>query len=101
MKNNLLEKTVKELIKETKTEDERAKQIFYFVRDKILFDICIGQFFESPLKTLRKQKGSCITKASLLIEMMKIVEISARYHFVMVKKKDYKIFFILLCINFG
>ena len=87
MKKNLIKEKVEELIENISTEEEKAEKIFYFIRDKIIFDVCIGEFFESPERTLRKKRGSCVTKATLLFEMMKIAGIEARYHFVMLEKK--------------
>jgi len=85
-----IEKTLEKIIHNTKTKEEKAKAVFYFVRDEIKFDVYVGDFFISAEEVLEIREGSCVTKATLMVEMMRLVDIPARYHFVLIKREGLK-----------
>lgn len=86
MKNNNLEQITMNLICEAKSDEEKVKRIFYFVRDEIKFDFVKDQFISSQ-QVLNAKKGVCMHKALVLHDMVQIAGISARLHFMKVDKK--------------
>jgi len=86
MSSNNLKHFTLELVNGSKNDEEKLKKIYYFVRDKILFDLVEDQFMSSE-EILKIRRGSCMNKALLLHDMAKAVEISVRLHFMKVSKK--------------
>jgi hypothetical protein len=73
-----------ELTRGTASEREAALNIFYFVRDGILFGA--DRYTAKASDTLRYGLGFCIPKANLQIALLRATGIPARYHQVTVKK---------------
>lgn len=72
------------LLKNTNSNEEKIRRIFYYVRDEIKFDF-VDQF-QSAEKVLNGKKGTCMNKALLLKEMAVCANIPARLHFMRVSK---------------
>jgi len=62
------------------TEKEKAKAIFYFIRDEIEF--LIDPYFKTASNTLKKAHGFCVSKSNLQIALLRAINIPARYHIV-------------------
>jgi len=84
----MLDDTVKEIINNEKRPEKKAKAIFNFVRDEIKFDIYVD--FPDVGKILKRKAGACYHKAMVMVEMMKLAGIPARYHFVWIRKGGLK-----------
>jgi hypothetical protein len=80
------EETVLEITKDAITPEEKVEKIFYFVRDKIIFDF-VGDNYMSAEEVLAARRGSCMNKAVLFVKMAKEVGIPARFHFMSVSKE--------------
>jgi transglutaminase-like putative cysteine protease len=84
--NPLVKATAKRIIEKATTPKDAAVWIFYFVRDKIPL------FFVGPWKTasetLRIGKGSCLTKATLQVALLRSVGIPARFRIMEFKGND-------------
>jgi len=80
------EETVLEITKDAVTPEEKVEKIFYFVRDKILFDF-VGDNYMSAEEVLATGRGGCMNKAVLFVEMAKEAGIPARFHFMWVSKE--------------
>ncbi len=67
---------------------EKARSLFYFVRDTIKYNPYLPRYLPEHFRTsntLARGEGFCITKAALLIAMSRAVEIPARFHFVILR----------------
>ena len=82
----LFEDTVLEITKDAVTPEEKVEKIFYFVRDKIIFDF-VGENYMSAEEVLATGRGSCMNKAVLFVEMTKEAGVPARFHFMWVSKE--------------
>ena len=71
------------LTKNASTDKEKAKAIFYFIRDEIEF--YMDPFFGTASNTLKKGGGFCVPKANLQIALLRVINIPARYHIVHLK----------------
>jgi transglutaminase-like putative cysteine protease len=80
------EEAVLEITKDAVTPEEKVEKIFYFVRDKILFDF-VGDNYISAEEVLATRRGSCMNKAALFVKMAKESGIPARFHFMSVSKE--------------
>jgi len=63
---------------------EQARRLFYFVRDKIPYNILLRIPTRRDLRaseTLKRGNGFCISKATLLVALARAVGIPARLHF--------------------
>jgi hypothetical protein len=60
-------------------------RIHDFVRDQIRFGFTKKFDFASTVETLKFEKGHCIPKAVLFKEMLKMVGIESRLHFITIK----------------
>ena len=82
----LLKATAERITGEARTPKDAAIKIFYFVRDKIPL------FFINPWitasETLRIGKGSCLTKATLQVALLRSVGIPARFRIMEFKGND-------------
>ena len=82
----LLKATAERITEEARTPKDAAIKIFYFVRDKIPL------FFINPWitasETLRIGKGSCLTKATLQVALLRSVGIPARFRIMEFKGND-------------
>jgi hypothetical protein len=80
------EETVLEITKDAVTPEEKVEKIFYFVRDKVLFDF-VGDNYMSAEEVLATGWGGCMNKAVLFVEMTKEAGVPARFHFMWVSKE--------------
>ena len=77
--------TVKEITVNAKTDEQKAKAIFLFVRDSIEFGWVFPQ--EIPAEeVLKNRKGVCMQKTNLLVAMAREAGLKARFHFMYVHK---------------
>ena len=84
--NNVeLQRTAKEIVKDTQTPKEAALKIFYCVRDQIKFGMDYADVKAS--QTLKKGLGYCFTKPNLQIALLRAVRIPARCHYVHLPKE--------------
>lgn len=78
--------TAEEITKNAKTPKDAAIEIFYFVRDKI--PLAFVNPYTTASETLRLRKGSCFTKATLQMALLRAVGIPARFRVVEFKGND-------------
>ncbi|HIE17501.1 MAG TPA: transglutaminase domain-containing protein [Dehalococcoidia bacterium] len=82
--NEFIERKAAELTKEKQTVEEKAKSLFYWVRDNIkyvpLVPLEILEDYRAS-KTLQRGKGFCVEKAAVLAAFARAVGIHARLHF--------------------
>jgi len=71
-----------------KTAKEAAIRIFYFVRDKI--PLSFLDPWKTASETLRIGRGSCLTKATLQVALLRSLEIPARFRIMEFKGNDPK-----------
>lgn len=80
----IIQEIALELTQECENTKEKAKAIFYFVRDAIKYRVGLtlpaSEDF-SAIKTLEKREGFCIPKAILLTSLARAVQIPARLRF--------------------
>ena len=74
-----------DLTSQIDTDREKAKALFYFVRDRIKYRIAVFQAMEKEIFgasfTLKRGYGFCITKSILLIALLRAINIPARLCF--------------------
>jgi transglutaminase-like putative cysteine protease len=75
-----------EVVGEAETPKDAAVKIFYFVRDKI--PLAIVDPWKTASKTLRLREGSCLTKATLQVAMLRSLGIPARFRVLEFKGND-------------
>jgi hypothetical protein len=76
--------TAKQLTNEKKNDPEKAKALFFFVRDKIKYNISLPKLTLKDNKasvTLQREAGYCVQKAVLLAALARAIDIPARLHF--------------------
>ena len=88
LNSEIVIKTTKEVIKDSKTPKEAAIRIFYFVRDEIKF--ALTPQLERASTVIERRTGYCVSKATALVSMLRVVNIPARYHFASIKKEVIK-----------
>lgn len=81
---NIVDK-VKQITDGSKTDVDKARSIFMFVRDSIKFGWVYPQNIPAQ-EVLNNRKGVCMQKTILLVEMARISGIKARFHFMHVDK---------------
>ncbi len=81
-------KKVKEIKGDTKSQQEIALKIFYFVRDEIVFSINDSKSKAS--QTLRRKTGECGTKTNLHVALLRASGIPARFHLSKCKSESLK-----------
>jgi len=67
---------------------EKARSLFYFVRDHIKYNPYLPRYLPEHFRashTLTRGEGFCVQKASLLIAMSRAVGIPSRFHFVVLR----------------
>jgi transglutaminase-like putative cysteine protease len=84
--NPLVKLTAEEITKNAKTPKDAAFEIFYFVRDKI--PLAFVNPYTTASETLRLRKGSCFTKATLQMALLRAVGIPARFRVMEFKGND-------------
>jgi len=81
--NELIKQKAEDLVKGQHEAIDKAKRLFYFVRDEIDYTfvpIDLLQQYQAS-KTLERGKGFCVEKAALLAALARAVGIPARLHF--------------------
>jgi len=73
-----IKRTAASLISGKNTILEKARSIFYFVRDKIDYDKYENSIYYAK-GTLKRGKGNCCDQSNLLVSLCRIVGIPARY----------------------
>jgi len=86
--SEVVRETTKEVIGDLTTPKEAAIRIFYFVRDEIKF--ALTPQLEMASTVIKRKTGYCVSKATALLAMLRVVNIPARYHFASVKKEVMK-----------
>lgn len=82
----MVKATATEITRETRTSKKAAVKIFYFVRDKI--KLTLVHPWKSASETLEIGKGSCLTKATLQVALLRSVGIPARFRVLEFKGND-------------
>ncbi|MDD5704153.1 MAG: transglutaminase family protein, partial [Dehalococcoidales bacterium] len=81
--NLLIKEKAQEISGEHHEVPDKAKSLFYFVRDEIKYNLYVPQdrpeYFKAS-KVLRERNGFCIQKAVLLIALARALGIPARIH---------------------
>jgi transglutaminase-like putative cysteine protease len=83
--NSDIKSLVSSLVSGAKTDEEKIKVIYFFVRDEIKF----GWIYPEDIpveKILKNKKGVCMQKANLLVTMAKEAGLKARFCFMYVHK---------------
>ena len=86
--NPTIKNKAQEITKGQKEVIEKARSLFYFVRDHIRYNPYLPRYLPEHFRasnTLTRQEGFCIQKASLLIALSRAVGIPARFHFVILR----------------
>ena len=84
--NPSLKATAEKITGEAKTPKDAAIRIFYFMRDKI--PLSFIDPWKTASETLRIGKGSCLTKATLQVALLRSVRIPARFRIMEFKGND-------------
>ena len=75
--NPIVKATAEKITEAAKTSKDAAIRIFYFVRDEI--PLAFLDPWKTASETLRLCKGSCLTKATLQVALLRSVGIPARF----------------------
>jgi len=81
-------KKAQEVIRGQTEVSEKARSLFYFVRDHIKYNPYLPRYLPEHFRassTLARWEGFCVQKASLLIALSRAVGIPARFHFVVLR----------------
>jgi len=78
--------TAAKITEEAETPKDAAIGIFYFVRDKI--PLAIVHPWKTASETLKIGRGSCLTKATLQVALLRSVGIPARFRVIEFKGND-------------
>jgi hypothetical protein len=84
--NPLVMSATEEITKHAKTPKDAAVKIFFFVRDKI--PLAFVNPNRTASETLRLGKGSCFTKATLQMALLRAVNIPTRFRVMEFKGND-------------
>jgi len=84
--NPLVKSTAEEMTKNTKKPKDAAIKIFYFVRDRIPLAFVNPNTTASEI--LRIGRGSCFTKATLQVALLRAIGIPARFRVMEFKGND-------------
>ena len=76
--NDKIKKQAESLIKDAKTNRQKAEKIFQFVRDKIEYQYYMNTRYGS-LRTLQRKKANCVDQTHLLNALLRTAGIPARY----------------------
>ena len=86
--NPRVKATADKITEDAETKKTEAIKIFYFVRDKI--PLAFVHPWKTASQTLRMRKGSCLTKATLQISLLRSLKIPARFRIMEFKGNDPK-----------
>lgn len=84
--NPLVKSAAEKITKNAKTLKDAAINIFYFVRDKI--QLAFVNPYSTASETLELHRGSCFTKATLQMALLRAVGIPARFRVMEFKGND-------------
>ncbi len=82
----LVRETAMNIARKADTPKDAAIEIFYFVRDKIL--LAFVRPYKAASETLKISKGSCLTKATLQVALLRSIGIPARFRVMEFKGND-------------
>ncbi|MCX8110016.1 MAG: transglutaminase family protein [Syntrophorhabdaceae bacterium] len=86
--NNTIIETAESLTYSCKDNEEKAVELFYFVRDQIHYSVyMVSTYFEDFIAStiLARKKGYCVQKALLLAALARAVNIPSRLAFAKIK----------------
>ena len=86
-KNININYLAKKLTLEYSAQQEKAKALFYWVRDNILYRV--GNWNCSASETLKEKRGTCTNKTNLLIALLRSINIPAGYGVMYVMGDEY------------
>jgi len=86
--SEVVRKTTKEVIGDSKMPKEAAIRIFSFVRDEIKY--ALTPQLERASAVIERKTGYCVSKATAMVAMLRAANIPARYHFASLKKESVK-----------
>jgi transglutaminase-like putative cysteine protease len=80
--NESIKQKAEELTLGQERDADKAKSLFYFVRDEVTYSPIPVDFLEGyrASKTLEQREGFCVQKASLLAALARAISIPARLH---------------------
>jgi len=84
--NPIVKATAEKISGTAKTSKETAIKMFYFVRDQV--SMAFLDPWKSASETLKLGKGSCLTKASLQVALLRSMGIPARFRIMEFKGND-------------
>ena len=76
--NGKIKSLVKKLTKGLTSKVDKARAIFYYVRDKVSYDYYYGTQ-KGAIGTLNSKKANCVDQSHLLVSMFRTAGIKARY----------------------
>jgi len=86
--SSIIKNKAKEIIKSANNELDKAKRVFYFVRDEIKYNVYLFSLDTEELrasKTLNRGEGYCVQKAVLLSTLARAVGIPSRLGFATIR----------------
>ncbi len=89
----IIRQTAKRLTQGAKTDREKLKRLFLFVRDDITFGFPAKGDLVPASETIQTGIGQCNTKAALLLALCRASGIPARIHFSLISKEIQRGFF--------
>lgn len=78
-------RTVREVVANSKTAREAIKSILHFARDSIIY--ALTPQLEKASTVLMRRTGYCVSKSTAIVAMARAASIPARYHFASIKKE--------------
>lgn len=82
----LIKRVSSGIVKKSKTLEDVAVRMFYLVRDKVY--LALVHPWKTASETLRIGKGSCLTKATLQVALLRAAGIPARFRIMEFKGND-------------
>ncbi len=82
--SDIVRETAKALLVGVQTQNEAAMKIYQFVQK---MEYCLIPLETKASQVLKMNKSECAAKTTLLVALLRAVNISARYHFVSIKKE--------------
>ncbi|MHA1377435.1 MAG: transglutaminase-like domain-containing protein [Candidatus Helarchaeota archaeon] len=82
--SEVIRELVKQIVGSANSEIEKAKNIFYWTRDKIPYDPYTFSFTKRDYKAstiIKKGRGWCVQKAVVLATLARAINIPSRLHF--------------------
>lgn len=82
----LIKRVAERIVMKSQTSEDAAVRIFYFVRDEI--SLALVHPWKRSSETLRIHQGSCLTKATLQVALLRRARIPARFRVMVFKGND-------------